>query len=93
MNRKTVLILRQLMDGRLHKVAELAEYLEISPRLVRYEMDEANTFLEREGYSLPQYEGTEGMRMNLDQEQRASLEQRLSGLSSYDYVMTSEERR
>lgn len=93
MNRKTVLILRQLMDGRLHKVAELAEYLEISPRLVRYEMDEANTFLEREGYSLPQYEGTEGMRMNLDQEQRASLEQRLAGLSSYDYVMTSEERR
>ncbi len=93
MNRKTVLILRQLMDGKLYKVAELAEYLEISPRLVRYEMDEANAFLEREGFRLPRYEGTEGMRMTLDQEQRAKLERKLAGLSAYDYVMTSAERR
>ena len=37
------------MDGQPHKLAELAEYLQTSPRLVRYEMSEAGAFLEKEG--------------------------------------------
>jgi len=49
LNSKTILLFRRLMDGQPHKLAELAEYLQTSPRLVRYEMSEAGAFLEKEG--------------------------------------------
>ena len=50
MNGKTVLILEHLLDGRPHKLRDLAQRLEISVRLVRYEMQEVDAFLRREGF-------------------------------------------
>ncbi len=93
MNSKTVLILKQLMDGRPRKLGDLAEQLEISARLVRYEMGEANVFLQREGFPALQYQRPLGLRLTMDEEQRAALRQKLASLDAYDYTMTSAERR
>lgn len=93
MNKKTILILKYLMDGNPHKVTDLAGYLKLSPRLVRYELEETYAFLEKEGFPLPQHHGSTGIRMVLSREQREGLKSRLTSLSTYDYVMTSSERR
>lgn len=93
MNRKTVLILKYLMDGNPHKVTDLAEYLKLSPRLVRYELEEAYAFLEKEGFPLPKHQGSTGVCMRLSMQQQELLRNRLASLSTYDYVMTSSERR
>lgn len=92
MNSKTVLILKRLIDGRPCRIAELAECLEISQRLVRYEMAEANAFLEREGFPLLQNARSAGVKLTLEPSQRAELEAKLSNLDAREYVMTSEER-
>lgn len=93
MNKKTLLMLRQLMDGRPRKLGWLANELEISARLIRYRMGEANDFLTREGFPALQYSRNSGMSLVLDQEQRDRLERKLTSLDTYDYVMTSEERQ
>lgn len=93
MNRKTLLILNYLMDGKPHRVTDLAGYLNLSPRLVRYEMEEVNAFLEKEGFPFLRNESTEGLSMKLSRKQKESLEKKLVNLSTYDYVMTSFERR
>ena len=59
-NGKTVLILERLLDGRPHKLRDLAQRLEISVRLVRYEMQEVDAFLRREGFPALQYERPAG---------------------------------
>ncbi|NBI91470.1 PRD domain-containing protein [Lachnospiraceae bacterium] len=93
MNRKTILILKYLMDGNPHKVTDLAGYLKLSPRLVRYELEEAYAFLEKEGFPLPKHQGSAGVCMMLSLEEQELLKSRLASLSTYDYVMTSSERR
>lgn len=93
MNSRTIWILRHLMDGKSHKVAELAGDMKISPRLVRYELGEVNAFLEREGLPALQYGNAAGMKLEIDREQQEILETKLSSLDTYDYVMSSWERR
>lgn len=93
MNSKTIWILRNLADGKFHKVAELADALKISPRLARYEIGETNAFLEREGFPVFQYKSASGLKLELSKEQQEELKKKLSSLDTYDYVMTSKERR
>ena len=69
MNGKTVLILERLLDGRPHKLRDLAQRLEISVRLVRYEMQEVDAFLRREGFPALQYERPAGLGLMLSQAQ------------------------
>lgn len=93
MNGKTVLILEHLLDGRPHKLRDLAQRLEISVRLVRYEMQEVDAFLQREGFPALQYERPAGLRLMLTQAQHKALSKKLASLDTYDYAMTSAERR
>ena len=94
MNSKTISLFRRLMDGQPHKLAELAEYLQTSPRLVRYEMSEAGAFLEKEGLgTILQHNREEGWRLTPTAEERQLLEEKLSNLDTRDYVMSSAERR
>ena len=94
MNSKTILLFRRLMDGQPHKMAELAEYLQTSPRLVRYEMSEAGACLEKEGLgTILQHNREEGWRLTPTAEERQLLEEKLSNLDTRDYVMSSAERR
>ena len=93
MNGKTVLILEHLLDGRPHKLRDLAQRLEISVRLVRYEMQEGDAFLQREGFPALQYERPAGLRLMLTQAQHKALSKKLASLDTYDYAMTSAERR
>ena len=93
MNGKTVLILERLLDGRPHKLRDLAQRLEISVRLVRYEMQEVDAFLRREGFPALQYERPAGLRLMLTQAQHKALSKKLASLDTYDYAMTSAERR
>lgn len=93
MNSKTLLILKQLMGGKSLKQRELAEQLDISPRLVRYEMNEVNTFLEREGIPPLDYDRVSGYKMTLSEQQKAGLKRKLTNLDTYDYAMNSAERR
>lgn len=82
------------MDGQPHKLAELAESLQTSPRLVRYEMSEACAFLEKEGLGhILQHNREEGWRLVPDSREKQLLEEKLSSLDARDYVMSSAERR
>ena len=93
MNKKTLFMLRHLMDGRPRKLGWMAKELEISSRLIRYRMGEANDFLLREGLPPLQYSRNIGMSLTLDQEQHDKLERKLASLDVYDYVMTAAERQ
>lgn len=93
MNSKTVLLIKQLMDGKPKKPGALAELLEISPRLVRYEMGEADDFLQKENLPRLTHSRAEGIRLILNTQQQAVLKQKLATLDSYDYIMSSAERR
>lgn len=93
MNSKTVLLIKKLMNGHPRKLKDLAEQLDISMRLVRYEMNEANAFLEKANFPILQYERSDGIRLILNEQQKAELVQKMASLDVYDYVLTSAERR
>ena len=94
MNSKTILLFQQLMDGRPHRLAELAEQLRISPRLARYEMGEAGAFLDKEGLSgRLKHSRAEGWQLTLEPDEEQALAEKLANLDVRDYIMNSAERR
>jgi transcriptional antiterminator len=92
MNSRSIRIINQLCSGRIYQISELAGLLDISPRLVRYEIDEANSFLSREGFSRIESNRL-GVTLLVSEDEKTKLLQRLSELSVYNYSLTTEERK
>lgn len=86
------MILEQLLDGKDHRIGELADALESSPRLVRYELSEATAFLEQEGFPLPENDRMRGVSLTLSERERQELLEKLAKLDSYEYAMDQDER-
>ncbi len=93
MNSKAVKLITTISDAEFYKISELAERLGVSPRLIRYEIEEASAFLVSEGLPEISVSRHEGVQLRLSDSQREQLMHSLSELDSYNYSLRSSERK
>lgn len=92
MNSKTVRILKQLCDGQTYRVNDLARELDLSARMIRYEIEQANSFLTREGFCKIE-SGRRGISLSVPAAEKDHLRNWLAELSANDISLTAGERR
>ena len=92
MNSKSFRIIKQLYDGKTYHIGELAGKLGISTRMIRYEIEKANSFLLREGFSQIDCART-GISLAVSAEERGKLQRWLASLSVNYISLTAEERK
>ena len=92
MNSKSFRIIKQLCDGNTYRIVELADKIGISARMIRYEVEKANSFLLREGFSQIN-SNRSGICLPVSAEEREKLQHWLAGLSVHYVSLTAEERK
>ena len=94
MDERCALLFSQIMSaGNPIKVSELAKALKVSSRTIRYDLDKIDDFLKDNG--LPQLTRKPGLGIGYSPSyyQRLKILKLLESISSYNYVLTPEERK
>jgi transcriptional antiterminator/mannitol/fructose-specific phosphotransferase system IIA component (Ntr-type) len=92
MNSRSIRIIKQLCSGQTCRIADLASMLGISTRLIRYEIEEANSFLTREGFCTIECDRL-GVSLPIPEQEKDHFQQWLAGLDVNDISLTAEERK
>lgn len=93
MNQKCIKLLTNLYGGDIYKIQELADMLGVSVRLLRYHIAEASEFLYNEGLPEISLDRHAGVQLKLSSTQHEYLKKALSELDSYNYSLSSQERK
>lgn len=92
MNSRSIRIIKQLCSGHTFRIADLASTFGISSRLIRYEIEEANSFLSRKGFCTIECNRS-GVSLLATPEEMVKLQQCLAELSVNDISLTADERK
>jgi transcriptional antiterminator/mannitol/fructose-specific phosphotransferase system IIA component (Ntr-type) len=92
MNSKSFRIIKQLCSGQSYQIDDLGSKLGISSRVIRYEIEKANSFLYREGFSKIECSRSK-VSLSVSEEEREKLKQWLAGLSADYFTLSADERK
>jgi transcriptional antiterminator/mannitol/fructose-specific phosphotransferase system IIA component (Ntr-type) len=92
MNSKSFRIIKQLCNGQSYQIDDLGSKLSIPSRVIRYEIERANSFLYREGFSKIECNRSK-VSLSVSDEEREKLKQWLAGLSPDYFTLSADERK
>ncbi len=93
MNKRSLQVLKKLMDDRYHSISSIAEELGVSERLVRYTINDIETYLLSLNIHGMEITRNLGVLIKLDEAEKKLIENKLNCLDTYDIVLSSSQRK
>lgn len=91
-NKRCITIIEILMENRILTVNEIAKYLGVSERTIRYDVDKINAFLEQNNLKMIAKKPGKGIYFDLTQSDKNIINNVINSMNNYNYIMSENER-